>query len=250
MTRRVLVMLVALAVLGEIAHAKPRHRRLVTDNGVVHVWTPDGYDPKTAGIVVYLHGYYTTVDRAWRRHRLPRQFARAKVNALFVACATPDNARRPVAWTSLQELLATVAEAVGELPEGRRVVVAHSGGHRTVTSWLSDPVMETVVLIDAFYDLGPEYRAWVEASGERRFIDIAVQTREWADTLHQALEETQVIEKLGDPRARESRIVYMRSKTDHMELVTGGRVIPAVLRMLSLPPLTVNEGARRPSSLL
>src|SRR5688572_27928889 len=46
------------------------HWRFETWNGPVHVWRPSGYDPATAGTVLYVHGYYTDVDKAWREHRL------------------------------------------------------------------------------------------------------------------------------------------------------------------------------------
>ena len=43
-----------------------QHTRLRTPNGAVHVWKPAAYDPSTAGIVIYVHGYYVDVDDAWR----------------------------------------------------------------------------------------------------------------------------------------------------------------------------------------
>lgn len=230
-----------------LAHAES-HRRLVTEGGVVHVWTPDGYDPDTAGVVVYLHGYYTTVDKAWSKHRLRKQFAASKINALFIACATPDGPRPEVAWPRLELLLSSVQARIGELPAGRRVAVAHSGGHRTLSSWLRDPALDTVVLLDALYDDGLDYLAWIEASEDRRLIDVAVLTREWTDRLHAVLASTFVIDKLDDPRAREARIVYLRSDVDHMKLITGGRVLPRILRMLALP--TVNKPHVLPSSLM
>lgn len=248
MMRLAILALVILA--GGMAHAEARHQRLVTERGVVHVWTPDGYDPATAGIVVYLHGYYTTVDRAWTRHRLATQFANANINALFIACATPDNARRPIAWSTLRRLLAAVEERIGELPKGRRVAVAHSGGHRTLTNWLRDPALDTVVLLDALYDEEPEYRRWILGAKNRRLIDVSVLTREWTDPLHRTLRGTRIVEGLDDSKARESRIVYWRTDIDHMELVTGGQVLPGVLQMLSIPAISVNKIDEAPSSLM
>jgi hypothetical protein len=55
----------------------------------VHVWTPASFDRETAGIVVYVHGFFTNVDQAWRYHRLPKQFAESGINAVFIACEAP-----------------------------------------------------------------------------------------------------------------------------------------------------------------
>lgn len=248
--RSVHLSLIVIAILYNVAHAEERHERWVTDRGVIHVWTPDGYDPDTAGIVVYLHGYYTTVDRAWTQHRLPAQFAASKMNALFIACATPDGPRRSVAWVSLSRLLAAVDARLGGLPPGRRIAVAHSGGHRTLTNWLRDRALDTAVLVDALYAEEPEYRAWIEASRDHRLIDVAVDTRPWADALHAALRTTRWLDSLDDPAARDERIVYARPDLDHMELVTGGHVLPQVLRLLRIPEITVNTAEGAPSSLL
>src|SRR5947207_3178998 len=52
----------------EVAGGK--HWRIVTVQGAVHVWVPPDYDRETAGTVVYIHGYWTDADGAWRDHEL------------------------------------------------------------------------------------------------------------------------------------------------------------------------------------
>lgn len=250
MIARGLLALVLALLVCPVAAADAHHQRIATRHGAVHLWTPDGYDPKTAAVVVYLHGYYTTVDQAWREHQLAQQFADAEINALFVACATPDGPRRAVAWRSLKSLLATVARHT-HLPRGRRIAVAHSGGHRTLTGWLGDRSLDTVVLLDALYDAEPAYRAWIRSSPSHRLIDLSVLTRSWTDALHGALDETVSLAESDDPRDNEgSRIIYVRSERGHMELVTGGIVLPWVLQLLRAPSLaTVTSAAASPSSL-
>lgn len=244
--RALALALAIVATTSSLAAAQGHHLRIATPRGPVHVWRPDGYDPATAVVVVYLHGYYTTVDRAWREHQLARQFADAKINALFIACATPDGPRRKVAWGSLTSLLATVARRV-EIPRGRRIAIAHSGGHRTLTLWLDDPALDTVVLLDALYDAEPAYRSWIMASHSHRLINLSVLTRSWTDALHGALAETVSLGEADNPRSREdSRIIYIRSDRGHMELVTGGIVLPWILQTLRAP--SIATGGEDPQS--
>ncbi len=192
--------------------------------------------------MIYVHGYYTDVDHAWREHRLARQFAESGINALFIACEAPDGPRDDVRWTSSDDLLAVVADRLGrELPVGRVVVVGHSGAHRTISSWLEGSVIDTVVLLDALYDTADEIRAWLQADDDRRLIDAAVLTRRWSDDLHAALPETLVFDRFPPPRtgrlrgARGARVVYVHSQHDHMRLVTGGIALPMLLRAVRLP---------------
>src|SRR5690606_18443548 len=50
------------------------HWRIKTSAGAVHVWIPPNYDRTTAGTVVYVHGYWTDADGAWRDYKLAQQF--------------------------------------------------------------------------------------------------------------------------------------------------------------------------------
>jgi hypothetical protein len=218
-------------------------------HGPVHVWSPAKYDPASAGIIVYVHGYFTDVDHAWSRHRLARQFAESGINALFIACEAPKGPRDDVEWSSIDGLLDAVASGLDEsLPEGRLVVVGHSGAHRTISSWLAEDRIDTIVLVDALYGEVREFREWIEADDERRLIDAAALTRRWSDQLHAELPDTLVFKKFppasaGKLRgARNARVVYVRSQHDHMSLVTGGVALPMLLRAVQLP---VVENASR-----
>ncbi|MEJ7596954.1 MAG: hypothetical protein WKG01_03505, partial [Kofleriaceae bacterium] len=61
-----------------------RHWRIKTAQGAVHVWVPPGYDRATAGTVVYVHGYWTDADGAWKEHELARQFKMSRQTAIFI----------------------------------------------------------------------------------------------------------------------------------------------------------------------
>lgn len=226
--------------------AAGEHWRIETPRGPIHVWAPDGYDPKTAATVIYVHGYYTHVDDAWTDDQLPAQFALSGLNALFVAPEAPADGREPVEWHSLRALLHVVKEHIDErLPKGQLVVVGHSGAHRTLTQWLGNPDLDTVVLVDAAYGDTDLYRAWVRSSRDHRLIDVGDDTRRWTDRLHRSLPSTVTLD--GFPAAeagklpkdaRGARILYIRSSMGHMELVTDGVALPMLLRALHAPKVS------------
>jgi len=238
--RLLIVALVSLAFVPAAA-AEGIHLRFRTPHGVVHVWTPDGYDAESAALLVYVHGYFANVDDAWRAYQLGAQFAESGVNAMFVACEAPQAPDDEVSWTSYADLLAAVAARV-ELPEGKRVVMGHSGAHRTISEWLDDDSIDTLALLDAGYGPLDAYATWLDARADRRLIDVGDLTREWTDPFHAELPATYVIDRFPPPergelaaKAQDAQVVYVRSKMGHMSLVTRGIAIPMVLRVLDIP---------------
>ena len=231
---------ISLLLVTRFVHADPaRQIRLHTAQGPVHVYWPEGYDRATAGIVLYVHGYFTTVDRAWRQHALPEQFAASGVNAVFIACEAPARARPKVQWSDLGALLETVADGLAEpLPEGRVIAVGHSGAHRTIAEWLDDARLDTIILLDANYDRSRVLHDWLDADPEHRLIDAAVLTRRWSEPRHAANPDALVFDELPATGvlegARDARVVYVRSQYDHMALVTGGIALPILLRAIRL----------------
>jgi hypothetical protein len=208
----------------------------------VHLWWPASYQHESAGVVIYVHGYFTDVDRAWKEHHLAAQFEASRLNALFIACEAPSSLRAPVRWTSLSELLEIAAKHVpGGLPDGRVTVVGHSGAHRTISEWLSDSQLDTIVLVDALYGKIDEMRAWLDADTSHRLLDVAALTQRWSDTLVGMLPDAVVFDELppqgsGEMRAaRTARVIYVRSNDDHMALVKDGEAIPRLLHALDLP---------------
>ncbi|MBL0218252.1 MAG: hypothetical protein IPQ07_30765 [Myxococcales bacterium] len=217
-----------------------QHWRLETSRGAVHVWTPHTYNPKTAITVVYVHGYFTDVDGAWRDHRLPEQFALSGINAMFIACDAPSDKYKPVAWPSLHGLLASVVAEIGvSMPQGRVVAMGHSGAFRTLEQWLPNQRLDTIVLLDAAYGDTWGYRNWLYAASDHRLIDVGDDTLKESDALHRMMPGTLVIDGFPNDELtdheRTARILYIRSQLGHMPLVTGGHAIPTLLRALRAP---------------
>lgn len=227
------------------AVAAGRHVALATANGPVHVWIPAGYHADGAATVLYVHGYYTTIDEAWIDHRLPEQFALSSVNAVFIAPEAPSGSRQPVAWPALEDLLAEVfAQVDVARPSGAVIAVGHSGAYRTLLAWLDYPLLDWIIQVDATYGEVDAWRAWMEGSAEHHLVLIGDDTVRWTEELVAALEAAlpgQVVsydrfDGAAEPpaEARAARAVYVRSQYGHMPLVTSGRVLPYVLR---IPPV-------------
>lgn len=233
-----LLVLAACALVSRGASASARHLRFSTAHGPIHVYFPDHYDRAHARTIIYVHGFYANVDEAWDRYHLADQFAASGLDALFIACEAPTGADDPVAWPSLGDLLSAVREHLGQaLPPGQIVAVGHSGAHITLTRWLDEPQLDTVVLLDALYGEVADFAAWLEQSDQHRLIDVGGdETRAWTEQLHAQFPESVVIDGVPDhlERMRSARIVYIRADIDHMDVIAGGVVLPKVLRAVRL----------------
>jgi hypothetical protein len=215
------------------------HWRLMTDRGPVHVWIPSGYDRQTAATVVFVHGYGTDVDSAWNDYRLPEQFARSGVNAMFVACGAPASPNRPMVWPSLSALLLAVKAGISQpLPAGELVAVGHSAAYRTLVLWLANPVLRTLVLLDAAYGETDQFLAWTRADNHHRLINVASDTIPDSNLMHAFLPTTKRIDGLpvdGWPdEARMARVLYVRTDVGHIPMITGGVALPLALGALQV----------------
>lgn len=223
------------------------HWRIKTERGFIHAWKPKGYQASTAGIVVYVHGYYTDVDTAWAKHRLVDQFDASGKNALFIAAEAPVSSDEEVAWPQLGDLLRAVVAGTGEpLPRGPLIVVAHSGAYRTVVGWLDYPPLRHIILLDAMYGNEEDYLGWLEeARGHagRKLTLVANDTTRWVEPFVKRLTDAQTALKLPEtleelpPLQRDARVLYLRSQFGHMEIVTNGKVLPLVLQRVKIKNL-------------
>jgi hypothetical protein len=219
------------------------HIRLETKKGPVHVWIPPGYVSETAGIALYVHGYYTDVDTAWKEHRLAEQFRASGRNALFIVPEAPDGLGQHVFWPELGDLIAEVRKQIGlRRPWGPVVAMVHSGGYRTAVTWLDDDLIDDLVLLDAMYGDEDAFRDWITADDSRGLVLVGADTLRWTESFarEQRLRALGEIPDRARPVPRGER-VYLRGQYGHMDLVTNGKVIPVLYRMTRLP---AGEGAR------
>ncbi|MBU4242682.1 MAG: hypothetical protein KKF52_05625, partial [Nanoarchaeota archaeon] len=218
------------------------HVRLNLPPGVVHLWQPPGYDPATAGLVVYVHGFGSSADRAWRGSHLARQFLASRRNALFVVPDSPSGAGQRLAWPRLSELLAVVARTDLALPEaGAHVVlVGHSSGHRTVARWIADPAVAEVLLLDGFASQRRVFASWLRRSLAHRLVLVGARAngpaRAWLQQLSPRLARRArdtVPRQLSGPEASVA-VLYLRSQYGHVQMVRGQQVIPLLVNQSRL----------------
>ncbi|MBI5542658.1 MAG: hypothetical protein HY901_02125 [Deltaproteobacteria bacterium] len=218
------------------------HWRLMTERGPIHVWRPQGFDARTAGTLVYLHGYYTNADEAWALHRLAEQFRTSRRNALFVVPEAPVGIPDRVRFPDLGALLETVQSQLKvPIPAGPVAVMGHSGAFRTVVGWLSEPRLEQITLLDGLYNCEAEFLAWLKADPRppsgRRMVLVGFETAERSAAFVAAIPEA--LYRDGIPasgsqfrrRERVAKLLYVHSQYDHMGIVTEARAIPSLLRL-------------------
>ncbi len=219
------------------------HWRIKTDAGAVHAWIPPGYDRATAGTVVYVHGYYTDSDGAWRDHDLARQFRASKQNALFIVPDAPSGNGEDVKWHALTDLRKAMTRANIRIPDGPTIVMGHSGAFRTVMKWVDHKVVAQVILLDALYGGARSFDEFI-GSGKRakqhKLIvigaDTAEESRGFIKRYPFAVAREKMPASVDDFTKREKRakLLYVHSQFGHMEIVKNGKVIPLLLRLTPL----------------
>jgi hypothetical protein len=225
------------------AVADGMHWRLKTERGPVHVWRPAAYDPKTAGLVVYLHGYYLDVDAAWRDHRLAEQFQRSGRNALFVVPEVPTSPNEAVIWKDPAPLLEALRGRLDvPVPKGPIVVAGHSGAYRTIVEWLPSARVKQIVLLDGLYANRSDFFDWLVAKSDGPRPKLVLVPRETLAETNRLLEDFKDAERRplqpDEPMLRTgARVLVLAAQDGHMELVTEGRALPLALRLTALPAL-------------
>ena len=223
-----------------------RHFRIKTAQGAVHVWFPEDYDRETAGTVVYVHGYYTDADGAWREHGLARQFRSSRQNAMFVVPDAPAGNDNPVQWPALTDLRRAITRANIKMPDGPVIVMGHSGAFRTVMQWVDHRMVDQIILLDALYAGESAFDEYIK-SGKRaddhKLIIVAASTaqesRSFANKYKFALAREKMPDSLSgfSKHERNAKLLYIRSQYEHMGIVTSRKVIPMLLRLTPLKAL-------------
>jgi pimeloyl-ACP methyl ester carboxylesterase len=161
--------------------------RIGTARGTLWAGRPAGFRPGDAGVCIYLHGYFTTVDQAVSDHRLAEQFAASGRNALFIVAEAPAWNGEDGVWPDLDELLAETFRRIGlKPPAGPVVVVGHSGAFRPILSWLGHARLEEVLLLDGLYRGEAQFKGWLQVPGlgaRRRLVLVSDETFPAAEAL-------------------------------------------------------------------
>jgi len=220
------------------------HWRLLTAKGPVHVWQPRGYDPTTAGTVVYVHGYYTNVDNAWVQHALAEQFAASKANALFIVPEAPSGGDQEVFWPVLSDLVNEVErQLTGMKVHEPVVVVGHSGAWRTIGSWVDEPRIQSFLLLDALYGFDDKFQAWLDRHPGSDQPLMTLVSRDTSSRVAPFLAQIPTAKRRASLPAtyreltsaeKTVAVLEIHSELGHMEIVTSGKVLPVLLRRSQL----------------
>lgn len=225
------------------------HWRIKTDAGAVHAWIPPGYDRETAGTVVYVHGYYTDADGAWRDHDLAKQFRASKQNALFIVPDAPSGNGESVKWNALTDLRKAMTRANIRIPDGPTVVMGHSGAFRTVMKWVDHKVVAQVILLDALYGGEKSFDDFIgtgKRAKQHKLImigsDTATESRGFIKRYPFAVARESMPSNVDgfSKREKKAKLLYVHSQFEHMAMVRNGKVIPLLLRLT--PLAAVGEG--------
>ncbi len=210
------------------------------DNGPVHVWRPRSYKRESAVTVIYVHGFFTSIDTAMREHQLTAQFRDSGRNALFIAPEARSWRTDPVLWPDLEKLIAAVEKRLKiQRPPGPIVLLGHSGAYKTIAGWLTDEQVGQVLLVDGLYGNETDFKAWLDVANPvtpRQLVLVGFDTQqraEWMVKKHAASIQVDTLPWLYDewpPAVRKSSLVCVQSeRLDHMQLVTDGRLLPWLL---------------------
>ncbi len=210
------------------------------DSGPVHVWRPRSYKREQAVTVVYVHGFFTSIDTAMREHQLTAQFRDSGRNALFIAPEARSWRTDPVYWPDLEKLIAAVEKRLKlKRPPGPIVLLGHSGAYKTIATWLPHEQVRQVLLVDGLYGNETDFKDWLDAPSPalpRQLVLVGFDTQqraEWMVKKHAASVQLDALPWLYDelPGAtKKSPLVCVQSeRLDHMQLVTDGRLLPWLL---------------------
>jgi hypothetical protein len=171
------------------------------------------------------------------------QFAAGKRNAIFIAPEAPTSYKEDPWWLSLGDLLRVVRARLGFLPPGPLVVIGHSGAYRTIIPWLEYAPLDHVILLDAMYGAEEDVRFWLDearAHDTNRLTIVSQDTVRWSDPFVDRIPDALILTEMPasfTKAQRRTRVLYVKTKIEHMELVTGRKVIPVLLQRAPLGDL-------------
>jgi hypothetical protein len=121
------------------------------------------------------------------------------------------------------------------------VLAGHSGAYRVIAGWLDDARVDTVLLLDGLYGHEADFAAWLRTDPRRRMAlvnrDTAAAAAAWTQGLPFAVRRPRCPDRFAQLTARErhARVLSMGAGTDHMGVVTDGKILPLLLRWARLP---------------
>jgi hypothetical protein len=126
------------------------------------------------------------------------------------------------------------------------VVVGHSGAFRPILSWLGNPRLEEVLLLDGLYRGEAQFKGWLDAAGlgpRHRLVLVSDETFPAAEAMVAtipgaiSLPEVPAPDRGLESAGRSARLIHLKSQHSHMAIIESGEVVPVLLRASHLPAL-------------
>lgn len=210
----------------------------------VMIFLPNGFKTgKTLDIVVYLHGWYNSIDSANAQFRIAEQFAESRRNAVLVFPEGPKFAPDSFGGKledscGLERLLQETLETLKRTKNikarlGNVVLSGHSGAYRAIAFMLlrgGVPVRE-VWLFDALYGQTEKFTHWLEQDRKRlrgRFINIYTDDGGTKSETEKLIEDLQAWRiphlvknehGLSQQDLKRSSVVFIHTDLTHNEVV-------------------------------
>lgn len=245
-----------------------RHYR---DSSVM-IFLPTGFDERSAfDVVVYVHGWYNSIDSASAQFQLLEQFAASRVNAAFVFPEGPKFAPDSFGGKleesqGLMRLLDDVVACLHRNNHGRLhvrnvVLAGHSGAYRAMAAMLEvgGVAVREVWLFDALYGQSEKFVRWMSGTcahhgrdgvkgrciaiytndgGTKEVTEGVIHELEAARIPLRRYEESQLIESPGFPQdLSPSGCVFIHTDLEHNEVIAKRRQLQAYLQTSCLSKL-------------
>ncbi len=219
----------------------------------VAVFVPSGFrSTGPTDLVLFLHGWFSSIDDAEQRFDLYRQFAASRVQALLVvpelALNAPDSFGGKLEDKGgfarfVDELLGQLAArgVIRSRAVGRIVLAGHSGAFEAIGAILRNGDLavsiKEVVIFDGLYAYTNQFRRWIEDSAGTFVTVMAADGEETTsvDALMDLLRGDGVAFRAApddpqdDAEDLASRVVFLKSSSDHYGVVSGREELRRIL---------------------
>lgn len=229
----------------------------------VAVFIPKGFrETPRVDVVVYFHGWGSSIESSLRRFRLVEQFAASGKNAVLVFPEGPKNASDSAGGKLedadgfkrfVDELAATLRQRMEfknkELAVGRIILSGHSGAYKVISSILDrgglPAQVSEVWLFDALYAETEKFLAWWDKQ-HGRLLNIYTENGGTKDDTEAMME---LLRKRGTPflakqdaevtpkELKSGKVVFLHTDLGHNDVVEKRKTFCQFLKTSDLSDL-------------
>jgi hypothetical protein len=176
----------------ELPEKKERHHRFTYNRyGPGHIFVPNHKKPLKR-VSVFIRGYSKklrrTADWFWKAYKLRKQFRNSGMKGFFIMPEAPkyhgESLKERRWWKNksprerdlpgliqysqnyaFAKAMRNGLNPIKLDPNHKAIVISHSGGYMTASTWLKNKNVKVVVLQDSLYGLDKEFEEWAKKDG-------------------------------------------------------------------------------------